>query len=193
MNEPNDWIHQILDGDSGDRPPSGSAPASVLSRYEEALGELSTCREQAPAELFRRVMADLPPAPDRTLADRLRQFWRAGGRWAAPALGGALATLLVVLAVGNLSPQPTGVSVTFELHAPDAGRVELVGTFNDWRPGEIVLEGPDASGHWTATVNLPRGRHEYLFLVDGGKLVTDPRATAYRPDGFGQSNALLEL
>ncbi len=193
MSEQTDWIHRILDGEGGHRPTAGSEEASLVARYEGVLDELPVCREPAPADLVARVLAELPPAPELTWGDRLRRLWHGGGRWVAPALAGALASLLVVLAVERLDTPQEGVAVTFELHAPDAGRVELVGTFNDWRPGEIVLQGPDASGHWTATVNLPSGRHEYLFLVDGGTLVTDPRATAHRPDGFGQTNALLEL
>ncbi len=85
------------------------------------------------------------------------------------------------------------VTVRFELHAPDADQVELVGTFNSWETGDIVLDGPDASGHWTATVELPEGRYEYLFLVDGERWLADPKATAVRPDGFGNMNAMIQV
>jgi len=83
--------------------------------------------------------------------------------------------------------------VTFELHAPSANRVELLGSFNEWRRGQIVLAGPDASGYWTAELELPAGRHEYIFLVDGRQLVTDPTAETVRADGFGNRNAVIEV
>jgi 1,4-alpha-glucan branching enzyme len=83
--------------------------------------------------------------------------------------------------------------VAFELHAPDARSVELVGSFNGWAVGEFRLDGPDATGHWSITVPLPEGRHEYQFLIDGKRWIADPKATIRRPDGFGRSNAVLEI
>jgi hypothetical protein len=70
--------------------------------------------------------------------------------------------------------------------------VELIGSFNHWSRGTIYLSGPDASGHWAVTIPLNSGRHEYQFLVDG-ELVIDPKAPLYRPDGFGQKNAVLDI
>ena len=85
------------------------------------------------------------------------------------------------------------MKVHFELHAPGARSVELVGSFKHWQPGSIRLVGPDASGHWTASIHLPEGRHEYQFLVDGRQWVTDPMAAVVRPDGFGRANAILDV
>jgi 1,4-alpha-glucan branching enzyme len=83
--------------------------------------------------------------------------------------------------------------VTFVVHAPAAEHVELVGSFNGWQRGLIELAGPDATGRWTATVPLPEGRHEYMFLVDGERWVTDPYATFYRDDGFGNLNGVIDV
>jgi 1,4-alpha-glucan branching enzyme len=55
------------------------------------------------------------------------------------------------------------------------------------------LQGPDASGHWTINVELPEGHYEYQFLVNGKTWVTDPNADAYRPDGFGRENAVVDV
>jgi 1,4-alpha-glucan branching enzyme len=122
-------------------------------------------------------------------------MWPARPQWLAPALAGALIALVLSVGFGSwLRATPTdSVAVTFEVHAPNARQVDLVGSFNGWQPGQIVLRGPDATGHWTATVQLPTGRHEYLFLVDGRDWVTDPQAAIHRPDGFGRENALIEL
>ena len=189
-----DRLHRILDGDAaeGGRPGPGTPEAERLKAYEEALDLLATAAEPAPPDLLRGVLGALPEAPDPSWAQRLGALWPRGGRWAAPALAGAAAGLAVAVGVGQWLPRE-GQGVTFEVHAPGAHRVELVGSFNDWRPGELVLRGPDATGHWTTTVRLPAGRHEYMFLLDGQDLVTDPRAPARRPDGFGRENALIEL
>jgi hypothetical protein len=42
-------------------------------------------------------------------------------------------------------------------------------------------------------VELPEGRHEYIFLVDGKRWVTDPRGASHRPDGFGQVNTVIRV
>ncbi len=157
---------------------------------------LEASRISAPDGFVRQVMAGLP---ERAPAARRRSRLAAGadaGRWWLPALAGAAAMALLMLGAG-LWPAPTpsaaGITVTFELHAPDAASVELAGSFNDWAPGGMVLHGPDATGYWRAEMVLPPGRHEYLFLVDGREWVTDPQALLYRPDGFGHDNAVLEL
>ncbi len=197
MKSDRDWIHRIIDGDEADAAPAEGSPESrQLQRYEELLGALSQCREAPPEDLVERIQARLGPAPQRGWAARLQNWWPQQGRWAAPALAGAVLALLVAVSLGRLpqtAPAGAGVAVTFELHAPGAHTVELVGTFNDWRPGAATLTGPDATGHWHATLEVPPGRHEYLFLVDGERWVTDPSAVAHRPDGFGRENALIEL
>ena len=103
--------------------------------------------------------------------------------------------LLIVFGLGRI-PGLSGTSQVafhFELHAPGAERVELLGTFNDWQSNDIVLAGPDASGHWTATVELPEGRHEYIFLVDGKRWIADPKGATHRPDGFGRVNTVIKV
>jgi 1,4-alpha-glucan branching enzyme len=103
--------------------------------------------------------------------------------------------LLVVFGLGRFdrSAETSKVTFHFELHAPGADHVELLGTFNHWKSGDIVLNGPDASGHWTAEVALPVGRHEYIFLVDGKRWVADPKAATHRPDGFGRVNTVIKV
>jgi hypothetical protein len=83
------------------------------------------------------------------------------------------------------------VVVRFSLQADGAHRVAVAGDFNDWNPSgtELVREG---IGRFGATLRLPPGAHEYMFVVDG-QWVTDPSATELRPDGFGRTNAVLRL
>jgi len=166
-----------------------------MNRKERILEQLARHRTKAPNGFADRVMAALPDHPQVALRDRLAGAWPKHGRWIAPAFAGAMAALLVVFSVGrmNHSAEMSKVAFHFELHAPGADRVELLGTFNDWKTGDIVLDGPDASGHWTAEVVLPEGRHEYVFLVDGERWVADPRHTTHRPDGFGRVNTIIKV
>lgn len=192
-----EWIHRFLDAEvpPAQQPAPDTPEGQQWAEYREVLDLLAEGTEAAPEDLLGRVLEALPTEPDRTWRDHLRGLWPRGTRWLAPALAGAMAALLVAVGVGRFAPRPgpDTVAMTFEVHAPGAREVELVGSFNGWRPGEIVLRGPDATGHWSTTVRLPSGRHEYLFLVDGKTWVTDPRASTFRPDGFGRANALIEL
>ena len=150
---------------------------------------LAEQRTPAPADFTERVMDALPP-----FRERKRSWWPKRGQWLGPALAGAAAMWALVFGIGRLQPQPPrAVGFHFELHAPGADRVELLGTFNHWKTGDIVLAGPDASGHWTATVELAEGRHEYIFLVDGERWVTDPNGATHRPDGFGRVNTVINF
>ena len=80
----------------------------------------------------------------------------------------------------------------FTLDAPDARRVCLVGDFNDWTVCEVPLVRDEAAGTWSVQMELPPGRHEYMFVVDEG-WVTDPSAPLQVDDGFGNRNAVIFL
>ncbi len=187
-------IHDALDGVA--QPPAGSEAGARLRQYEEALGLLEKSRVAAPPDLAARIM-DRLPSPARRRFGALKNWLPTPRQWLAPALAGAALVVLALFARNGLhrplATEAETVEVHFELHAPGAHRVELVGTFNHWQPGTIRLEGPDASGHWEATIGLPEGRYEYQFLVDGRRWVTDPAAAVVRPDGFGQMNAVLAV
>ena len=81
------------------------------------------------------------------------------------------------------------VRYTFMFKAGQAEEVCLAGDFNRWRVCEAPLErvGEDV---WSVSLELPPGRYEYMFVVDG-TWVTDPHAVTHIDDGFGNRNALL--
>lgn len=163
------------------------------NKIDEALIRLEKGRSQPLPDLVTRIRNDLPGKPP-----RLRWFV---DRWRNPALA-TLAAVVVFTMVLTLLVWRNGsathehvpmVEVHFELHAPQATSVELLGNFNNWQIGTLQLVGPDASGHWTTSVHLSEGRYEYLFLVDGKHWITDPKALVMRPDGFGSMNSILEV
>ena len=90
-------------------------------------------------------------------------------------------------------PPAPGAEVVarLSLSAPQARQVSVAGDFNGWSPEAAPLRrGP--GGAWTGEVRLPRGRHQYMFVVDG-EWVTDPAAPVTLDDGFGHRNAVLDL
>jgi len=166
-----------------------------MNEEDKILERLAKHRTKAPEGFTEKVMDSLPAWAKPSLRERCMDFWPMHGRWITPAFAGAAAMWLVVFGLGRGDrPVEAGqVTFHFELHAPGADRVELLGTFNEWKSGDIVLNGPDASGHWTAEVALPEGRHEYIFLVDGDRWLADPKAATHRSDGFGRVNTVIKV
>ena len=80
--------------------------------------------------------------------------------------------------------------VRFELSAPSATRVALVGSFNRWNPTATPLQRDPATGKWTVSVRLPAGRHVYAFVVDGD-VTADPAAPRAADSDFGSANSVV--
>lgn len=196
----------------GDLPPAareafladlGAGARADVALLEAALAELEALPEaEPPAGLAEAVMARLPLPPRararRWLTARPLLGWRiAGVAVAAAAALGLAATLGADLfGMRRDTDRPaaggTNAPARFALRAPDARTVALVGSFNGWRADDLRLER-GADGVWTIEVPLARGRHEYMFVVDGRVWVADPGAPAFRDDGFGRRNAVIDL
>lgn len=180
------------------------APSSLLERVMERIHE-----ETAPARLP-------TPSAGHPRWKRL-QAWMAPRRAWIPALAAAGAVIVLLNLPEGRSPAPTDdilqssdraanlaetakishtgapkdmVRYMFRVRAA-AGKVCLAGDFNRWTVCEAPLQrvGEDL---WSITVDLPPGRHEYMFVIDG-KWVTDPNARAYQDDGFGNRNAVVVI
>jgi 1,4-alpha-glucan branching enzyme len=81
--------------------------------------------------------------------------------------------------------------VTFQVVAHGAQHVQLVGGFTSWQQRPIpMIKGID--GAWRATVILPFGRHQYLFMVDGD-LREDPDCSERVPNSSGGFNMVREV
>ena len=50
--------------------------------------------------------------------------------------------------------------------APEATAVAVAGSFNDWDPTSASLQR-EGQGPWAVMLDLPPGRYEYKFMVDG--------------------------
>ena len=74
-----------------------------------------------------------------------------------------------------------------------ARRVQLVGDFDGWGEREILLRPTGVPGIFSATVALPRGEHQYMFVLDGERWIADPLAVLERRDGFGRTNSVVEI
>lgn len=163
-------------------------------------------RPSAPPGFADRVMnaiaaSPVAPEPSGLLARLASLFQPPVVR--LPRLAGVMAlaavALLIAAVVSRPVPEAPGTAAPdfvlheFELVAPQADKVCLVGDFNDWKLCEAPLQKNEATGAWTVRIAVPRGRHEYMFVVDDQSWVTDPEAPVRVEDGFGNVNAVVFL
>jgi hypothetical protein len=196
--------HRYLDGEPGGE--IGPEDRRAADAFQQAIQVYASGLEVPDKGVDRAVMAAVR-AEGR--AARRQSVWQ----WllrpqlysVRPALVAAAAVALIVLGsilievpgIGTGGPSaPTAaeqatILVRFELRAPDAERVTLAGSFNDWSADGVELVRNAATGLWTATVPLRPGEHEYLFVIDGSRWIPDPNAHAQVDDGFGQANSVI--
>lgn len=203
----NEELKRYLDGEL-----DGSELSADLRREAEVwdaflLDVRKSGAREAPVGLESRIMGSVR-AGRRPIGSRLVDWWvHPHAVRVRPTIGlaaaAAIAALVFVPRSGLVPGGGSGpadfvqrgqeaVSVQFQLEAPDASTVSLVGSFGGWE-AEVALSDPDGDGIWSGRVLLPPGVHEYMFLVNGSELRTDPLAERYREDGFGNRNAVIAL
>lgn len=208
-----DVIHRLLDGDLGSDEKTVladqvAADPVLNEEFDDLLRVVRAVEtgERIPAPPFftASVMQQLKPKKA-TTGMRFRDFVLKGRvlRWnMATAFAAMLLVALVVMLANRqrnapvetamIGQQEQTVTVTMKLHAPEAHRVAVAGTFNKWKTDTHVLTKQE-NGIWTISVPLKPGEHSYMFVVDGKAWVTDPNADAYRDDGFGNKNAVKRV
>lgn len=107
----------------------------------------------------------------------------------------ATASLMLAVSLGlwwhvppGESPDAETTTVRFEVYEPLAREVMLAGDFSQWQARIPLRQLPD--GRWVTEIRLSPGTYEYAFVVNGSRWIQDPRAPAFRDDGFGNRNAV---
>ena len=91
------------------------------------------------------------------------------------------------------SSQAGPVLTRFVYTNDTADSVAVAGDFSDWAPIPLSPHTVNGETVWTGLVPVPRGEHEYQFVINGERWVTDPLAPDKQDDGFGAKNAVLKL
>lgn len=118
-------------------------------------------------------------------------LWGALRPLAVPDGGRPGSSAPVPLAATTEKAEPI-VFVRLVLLQPQARSVAVAGDFNGWNPAQTPLERTDG-GMWTATIPLKPGRYQYMFVIDGEQWMADPLAPEETGDGFGSTNAVLDV
>jgi hypothetical protein len=172
---------------------------------------------KAPAGFTERVMARISLEKKRETGPERKPFRLPvfGIRWAGVAVAAAAIVLAYIGGVYTARNRPvtpattvTDISPGFANQAaaesgqryvrlayvptnPSVEKVTVVGSFNNWDPEATPLRRQD--GVWSTILVLAPGNYEYMFFENGARWVTDPLAVQTRDDGFGGSNAVLEV
>ena len=80
----------------------------------------------------------------------------------------------------------------FELNAPDADHVMLVGDFTNWQESPIPMKRKGKNGIWQASLPLRPGTYGYRFLVDD-QWADDPVCPLHVANPYGSQNAVVQI
>jgi hypothetical protein len=75
----------------------------------------------------------------------------------------------------------------------NAGRVAVIGDFNDWQRGTAEMKRVPGTSLWTIELPLREGLYRYAFLIDEKEWKADPLARVTLKDDFGKDNSLMVL
>ncbi|MDF1665458.1 MAG: alpha amylase N-terminal ig-like domain-containing protein, partial [Planctomycetota bacterium] len=71
--------------------------------------------------------------------------------------------------------------------------VHLAGTFNGWRVDSTPMSERGHSGVYEVEIELPFGKHEYKFVLNGGTWLQDASNSETQPDGNGGFNSVVHV
>lgn len=150
-----------------------------------------------PVDFAAKVMAGLEPKrPSAWTRFRLWVNQPMSMTFTPARLVPAMAIAMMLIGFGWFSltgNDPSAPVVRFVLSDPgmSARSVAVIGDFNGWKAEKAGMRFDEKAGVWVLEVALPPGDHEYMFLVDGQKLLADPSAQLTRDDGFGNRNSII--
>jgi hypothetical protein len=160
-----------------------AAEARVLERT-------SIRREARPGWWFETHLFELRPAPIVALA----AVTLVASLWAGSQLTPRARRMPAVARHAATATAPAGspgVPVTFVLHTAEAARVNLVGDFNSWDANATPLVHDGSRDLWVVELEVPRGMHNYAFVVDGREWQADPSAPLAAAASFGGPTSVL--
>lgn len=82
--------------------------------------------------------------------------------------------------------------VTFSVKAKPGVEVYVAGSFNGWDPRKHRLTCEGEEGVYSSRILVPKGRHEYKFVIDGVWCV-DPECPDWAPNAYGSLNSVIEV
>jgi 1,4-alpha-glucan branching enzyme len=90
----------------------------------------------------------------------------------------------------NVPSQNGRKRIVFQLSAEPGSHVSVCGTFNRWNPEQFPMKDNPKNGLFKTMLLLPKGRHEYKFVVNG-EWRTDPDGQEQASNECGSMNSVI--
>ena len=148
--------------------------------FEKALNAVD--ETAAPVEAARNAGVALPPTNG-----RIEDAISAARENAAPAMN-----LPRGVADNIEGPQASPRDISFNVDAPNAKDIYIVGDFNDWKITEDYRLSKLDDGRWGKRLDLTAGRHKYKFIIDG-EWVPDAQNKEREQNSFGTFDSIISL
>lgn len=148
--------------------------------------ELLSFEKQIRADVVERI--PLIEAVRPGILRKLLGFFKEPLGWTATALAAALIALVLT---SLPSSEPVLRQSRFVIYKPEVSRVEIAGSFTNWK--RIPLYRAGDSGYWELTLALPQGEHHFSYILEGRQRVADPTIRTREPDDFGGYNSILYI
>jgi 1,4-alpha-glucan branching enzyme len=102
---------------------------------------------------------------------------------------------LPISAPGTTATESTGPvqrEALFNIAAPNARDIYLVGDFNHWKMNDESRLSRLDDGRWEKKLGLTPGRYKYKFVVDG-EWVLDTQNNEREQNSFGTFDSVINL
>jgi len=90
--------------------------------------------------------------------------------------------------IAAISPQTIH---RFVIYRPDISHAEISGSFTNWQNRPMDRVGD--TGYWEITLNVPKGEHRFIYILDGQQRFPDPTLPDREEDDFGGENSILSV
>lgn len=91
-----------------------------------------------------------------------------------------------------VSEAQTSREIMFNVDAPGAREIYVVGDFNGWKPSDDFKLSRMDNGTWEKKIGLNSGRHRYKFVIDG-EWVYDQKNNEREQNSFGTFDSVVTL
>lgn len=81
--------------------------------------------------------------------------------------------------------------IKFQIEADPGSKVFVAGTFNNWKDNDKQLTSDNDGNHYSKNVLVPKGTHEYKYIVNG-EWQTDGEADSIS-NGLGSFNHVMRV
>ena len=107
------------------------------------------------------------------------------------AMGAALAVALIIWIFSVPSEINNQILHRFVIFRPDISHAEISGSFTNWQNRPMHKVGD--TGYWEITLDVPKGEHRFIYILDGRQRFPDPTLPDREKDDFGGENSILSV